>query len=85
MRGDPITILQAALASVAFAVGFAAVAALMIRRARNPKTKPRDALERTTLPKLAYPTRRERVGFWLAVAVAAAAPWLTFFLQGAGG
>ena len=82
MRGDPITFVQAAVASAAIAASFLAVAALMVRRARNPKTKPRDELERRTLPKLASPTRRERLWFFGAVAVAAAGPWMTYLLQG---
>lgn len=81
MRGDPITIVQAAVASAAIAVSFLAVAALLIRKARDPKTKPRDELERTTLRKLASPTSRERSWFFVAVALAAAAPWMTYLLQ----
>jgi hypothetical protein len=82
MRGDPITVVQAAVASAAIAASFLAVAALMVRRARNPKAKPRDELERATLRKLENPTRRERLWFFVAVAVAAAAPWMTYLLQG---
>ena len=82
MRGESITVLQAALASAAIAGSFVAAAALMVRRARNPKTRPQDELERAFLPKLASPTRRERVWFLVALAVGAAAPWMTYLLQG---
>jgi hypothetical protein len=82
MRGEPMTLLQAAIASATIAALFVGAAALMVRRARSPGTKPRDELERSTLPRLAKPTFREKALFFVAVAVAAAAPWMTYLLQG---
>ena len=81
MRGEPITLLEAGVTSAVVGVVFVAVGALMLRRARNPSTKPRDFIEKAILPKLKSPTPRERCLFFLGVAGAMAAPWLTYVLQ----
>jgi hypothetical protein len=77
MRSDPSTVLQAVLANVVVLVGFIGVAVAMVRRARDPKTIPRDKLEAATLLHLKHPTKREKLYFVVLLAVGLAAPWLT--------
>lgn len=81
MSGSPPTLLSTALTSALFIVAFVAAAYFMARRARNPKTVPRDEVERRTLPLLKSPSRREKLFFALGVIVAGAAPWLTYLLE----
>lgn len=81
MRSLPPTLLSTALTSVVVVMAFLIVATLMVRRARNPNTVPRDGLERRTLPYLKKPSRREKFFFFVGVAVAGAAPWFTYFLE----
>jgi hypothetical protein len=81
MLGSPPTLLGTALASVVFVVTFVVIAVLMVRRARDPNTEPRDELERRTFLYLKNPSRREKVFFIVGVVVAGAAPWLTYLLE----
>jgi Zn-dependent M28 family amino/carboxypeptidase len=81
MRGSPPTLLSTAITSALFIVAFLVAAYFMVRRARNPKIVPRDAIERRTLPLLKDPSRREKVFFAAGVLVAGAAPWLTYLLE----
>jgi hypothetical protein len=80
MRGDPPTVLVALALNVATLVGFVGAAILMVRRARNPNTVPRDEIERATLPHLRSPSPRERLYFAILLGVALSAPWLTRYL-----
>lgn len=77
MRGDPPTILQALLMNGVVLIGFVAVAVAQVRRARNPNTVPRDELDALTIRLPKNPTRREKFGFLIVLAVGLAAPWLT--------
>lgn len=81
MRGTPPSLLSTALASVVVVVAFVAVVYLMVKRARDPRTVPRDPVDRRLLPLLKNPSRREKLLFVIGLLVAAAAPWLTYVLE----
>ena len=81
MRGSPPTLLGTALASVVIVIAFLAVVHVMLRRARDPKTEPRDKVERRMLPLIKNPSRREKLFFAFGMLVAGAAPWLTYLFE----
>jgi hypothetical protein len=81
MRGTPPSLLSTALASVVVVVAFVTVVYINVKRARDPRTVPRDPVDRRLLPLLKNPSRREKLLFVIGLLVAAAAPWLTYVLE----
>ena len=75
---DPLKLVALNIVTVVVFVG---VAAIMQRRANSPTIRPRNVVEARTFPALRAVGVRGRMLFAILLAIAVAAPWITYLLS----